>query len=109
MKVHFGTIMRDVQLTTLALAIGFGLALLNTAEGVADFIEGVAEHGHAVHDVLGFTPLPAEGDSLTWVFGGHLFAFGPLVIGLIELGVVWVAAVLVRRMARPDPPQAETP
>jgi hypothetical protein len=33
MKVGFGTVTRDVQLTTLALAIAFGLALINTAEG----------------------------------------------------------------------------
>jgi hypothetical protein len=38
MKVHFGTVMRDVQLTTLALAIAFGLALLETAQGVANFL-----------------------------------------------------------------------
>jgi hypothetical protein len=99
--------MRDVQLTTLALAIGFGLSLINTASGFASFIEGLAEHGHGVHDVLGFPTFPAEGNSLTWVWGGHLFAFGSFVIGLIELGVVWVAAVLVRRRAQPDPPPAE--
>jgi hypothetical protein len=107
MKVGFGAVIRDVQLMTLALAIGFGLALIQMAEGVAYFIEGLAEHGHNVRDVLSFPGLPVEGNSLGWVFGGHLFAFGQLVIGLTMLGVVWVAAVLVRRYAQPDPPQTE--
>ena len=104
MKVSFGSVMRDVQLTTLAFAIGFGLALIQLAEGVAFFIEGLAEHGHNVRDVLDFPGIPAEGNSLTWVFGGHLFSFGQFVIGLIMLGVVWVAAVLVRRKAQPAEP-----
>ena len=100
--------MRDVQLTTLALAIGFGLALIQTAEGVAFFIEGLAEHGRGVHDLLAFAAVPAEGNSLSWVFGGHLFSFGQLVIGLIELGVVLLAAMLVRRHAQADPSPAGT-
>ncbi|HKD93585.1 MAG TPA: hypothetical protein VKB43_02620 [Gaiellaceae bacterium] len=107
MKVSFGSVMRDVQLTTLALAIGFGLALIQLAEGVAFFIEGLAEHGRNARDVLGFPGLPVEGNSLSWVFGGHLFSFGQLVTGLIMLGVVWVVAVLVRRRPEPDVPSAE--
>ncbi len=99
--------MRDVQLTTLAFAIAFGLALIQMAEGVAYFVEGLAEHGHNLRDVLGFPGLPVEGNSLSWVWGGHLFSFGQFVIGLIALGVVWLAAVLVRRRAQPDPPQTE--
>ena len=107
MKADFGTVMQDVQLTTLALAIGFGLALIQMAEGVAYFIQGLAVHGSGVHDIPGFPTLPAEANALTWVFGGHLFEFGQLVNGLIELGVLLLVAILVRRHAQPDAPPAE--
>jgi hypothetical protein len=102
MKVGFGSVMRDVQLTTLALAIAFGLSLIQIAEGVASFIEGLTQHGSGAHQAQF-----EFGVSLSWVFGGHLFAFGQLVQGLIMLGVVWVVAWLVRRRAQPDLPPAE--
>jgi hypothetical protein len=102
MRVHFGTVMRDVQLTTLALAIGFGLALIQTAEGLANFVEGVTQHGSGASEVrFEFGP------SLNWTLGGHLFAFGQLVQGLIELAVVALAAVLARRLARPAASHAD--
>ena len=95
--------MRDVQLMTLALAIAFGLALLETAQGVANFVQGLAEHGSGAREAQF-----AFGTSLNWRFGGHLFAFGGFVEGLIELAVVLLAAILVRRHAQSDSPPAET-
>jgi hypothetical protein len=96
MKVGLVGVLRDVPLTTLALAIGFGLALIQTAQGLATFVEGVTQHGSGAHEIrFEFGP------SLNWFVGGHLFAFGQLVQGLIELAVVALAAVLVRRLTRP--------
>ena len=101
MKLDLGGIVRDVPLSTLALGIALGYSLLATANGVATFIEGLAEHGHGVHDLVG-NYFPGSQYGLTWIFGGHVFAFGQLVLGLIELGTVLLVAGFVRRSARAD-------
>lgn len=99
MKLDLEGIVRDVPLRTLALGIALGYSLLAAANGVAAFIEGLAAHGHGVHDLVG-NYFPGSQYSLTWIFGGHVFTFGPLVQGLIELGTVLLVAALVRRSAR---------
>lgn len=97
MKVDFAGVIRDVQLATLAFAIALGWSLYQAALGVGIFIEGVTVHERGVNQFTGFLTLPQEGTGLTWIWGNHLFIFGQLVLGLIELGTVLLVAMLVRR------------
>lgn len=102
MKVDLAGVLRDVQLTTLAFAIALGWSLYQAALGVATFIESVTVHSHGFGGFPGVAfafPVQA-GYGLTWVWGHHIFAFGQLVLGLIELGAVLLAAALVRRFSR---------
>lgn len=95
MNGDLGQIIRDVPLRTVALGIALGYALLQTAQGVATFFEDLSVHGSAAHEVPSLITVPQY--NLNWVFGGHVFAFGQLVFGLLELGTVLLVAALVRR------------
>jgi hypothetical protein len=92
-------VLRDASLTTIAFAIALGYALLQTAEGVAYFVEGVTAHSHDFGR-FGLASLPQYGQSLTWVWGHRLFTFGQLVSGLIELGTILLVAAFVRRRSK---------
>ena len=94
MKTDLVGVLRDVPLTTLALAIALGLSLIQIAQGVAAFITDATQHGHDLNEGLGL-----YGGGLNWFCGHHLFAFGQFVTGLIELGTVLLIALLVRRLS----------
>jgi hypothetical protein len=103
MKADLAGVLRDVPLTTLAFAIALGWSLYQTALGVATFVEGLTAHGHGLRPFADFVGLPQEGTSLTWIWGGRVFTFGQLVLGLVELGTVLLVAMLVRRhSSRPE-------
>jgi hypothetical protein len=100
MKINLMGLLRDVSLTTLAFAIALGWSLYQFAYGMATFVEGVTVHSRGFDQQLGgFASLPQYGESLTWVWGHHLFTFGQLVMGLIELGTVLLVTMLVRRFS----------
>jgi hypothetical protein len=88
--------LRDVQLGTIALAIALGWSLYQTALGVATLVETYIASGTG-----GWTGyVSAQGIGLTWVWHHHVFTFGQLVLGLIELGTVLLVAAYVRRDSR---------
>ena len=85
-------LLRDTTLTTLAFAIALGWSLFQVAEGVATLIAAALER-------VGPAEFGRDG-MLSWHVAERVFIFGPLVVGLIELGVVLAAIALLRR-ARP--------
>jgi hypothetical protein len=99
MKTNLIGVLRDVQLATLAFAIALGWSLYQAASGLATFVEGVTVHSHGFDQFGPLASLPQYGESLTWVWGHHLFTFGQLVMGLIELGTVLLVTMLVRRFS----------
>ena len=98
MKTNLIGVLRDVQLSTLALAIALGWSLYQTALGVGTFIEGVTTRASPESGCTGY--VPGLGTGLTWVWGDHVFSFGQFVMGLIELVTVLLIAALVRRHSR---------
>jgi hypothetical protein len=96
-------VLRDVSLTTLALAIPLGWSLYQTGQGVAYFVEGIAAHrSPGVLHGGSFFPVSGgiAGGPLTWVVGGRILTFDQLVMGLIELGLVLAVAIYVRHIAQ---------
>jgi hypothetical protein len=81
-------ILRDVTMTGLAFAIAIGWSLLQVAQGVSTFVEGLATH---VSDQGSF----AAG-AMTWTVGHHVLTIDGLVTGLVELAVVLATAAYVR-------------
>jgi len=87
---------RDVTFITLALAIAVGWSLFQVAAGFGDLVMAL------------LTDYPSDAEitasqlyaPLTWDVGGRIVTLGPLVRGLVELGVVIVVAWLVRDHAR---------
>jgi len=96
MRIDLGQLIRDVPLRTLALAIAIGYALLETARGLGYFITVLTEHGHDVGEAFSY----GYGGTMTWVWGHHVFSFGQLATGLVELGAVLLVAALVQRYSR---------
>lgn len=80
--------MRDVTLMTLAFAIALGWALFQVANGL----------GYLVVAALQRTNGP--GPPLSFALGRHVFDFQPLLLGLVEFGVVLAVVLAVRRWIR---------
>jgi hypothetical protein len=101
-KQGLANVLRDVSLTTLALAIALGWSLYQTGQGVAYFVEGIAAHRSGSLNGGSFVPVSGgvAGGPLTWVVGGRLLTFDQLVMGLIELGLVLAVAIYVRHITR---------
>jgi len=99
-RAAFDRLLRDLTLTTLALAIALGWALFQVAEGIAELAAGLLYEIDADQEARGisgfFYPTRYTG-VLVWNVGGRLLTFGHLVVGLIELAVVLVVAVFIYR------------
>ncbi|HEY4346668.1 MAG TPA: hypothetical protein VGM80_03700 [Gaiellaceae bacterium] len=85
-------ILRDVTMTGLAFAIAIGWSLLQVAQGVSTFVEGLATH---VSDQGSYAGSFAAG-AMTWTVGHHVLTIDGLVTGLVELAVVLATAAYVR-------------
>jgi hypothetical protein len=83
-------LLQDTTLTSLAFAIALGWSLIQVAEGLGALITGALPHSG------GDFPFPLLG----WTLGGHILDFQQLLYGLIELALVLVVFLLVRRRAR---------
>ncbi|HEU5491497.1 MAG TPA: hypothetical protein VFU84_11945 [Gaiellaceae bacterium] len=112
MRDAFDRLLRDLTLVTLALAIALGWSLIQVAEGVAGLFAGL------LYEIDGndggpnfFAPyaLTRWGGVLTWDVGGRVLSLGPLVAGLVQLGVVLAVAVFVYRRARTDAKDSAQP
>ena len=96
LRAQLEDLRRDAPLVTLALGIAAAYALLDIAHGVAGFIEGLLTN-QSSDGGLPISFLTGGNDGLSWRLGHRVLTFDRLVTGLIELGVVVSAAVLVRR------------
>jgi hypothetical protein len=98
MRDAFERLLCDATLVAVALAIAFGWALFQVAEGVSA----------TVSTLLTDYPGGADGlhaffEPLTWTVHGRVLTLGPPLRGLIELAVVLAVALLVaRRRATPE-------
>jgi len=96
--------LRNRALVALAFGIALGWALIQVAEGVAGLVAGLLyEIDDSGDGPNFFAPyaLTRWGGVLTWDVGGRVLALGPLVAGLVQLGVVLVAALFVFRRRPP--------
>lgn len=101
-------LLRELTLVTFALAIALGWSLIQVAEGVAQLVTGLlydlGEEGEA--SVGGYFPFTTYSGVLAWTVWGRALTFGPLVAGLVQLGVVLAVAAVVYRRFRADTPGA---
>jgi hypothetical protein len=94
---------RDAPVTTLALGIAGGFALLDLARGVSSFVEGLlTNQSHS--DGFPGSLLAGTSGGLSWQVGHRVLTFDRLLSGLIELAVVATAAILIARRPRELPP-----
>jgi hypothetical protein len=92
LRQNFDRLIRDLTLTTFALAIAGGWALFQVASGLANTITVLLNH---------FPPDELRSSSsyfgvLAWRVGGRILTLGDLVKGLIELAVVVAVALWIR-------------
>ena len=92
MRESLDRLIRDLTLTTLALAIAGGWALFQVASGLANAITTLLNH-FPPGDLYG---RPSYYGVLAWRVGDRILAVGDLVKGLIELALVIAVAVLIR-------------
>ena len=97
MRASLDRLLRDITLITLALAIALGWALFQVAEAIAQLVAGLLYEIEGDNDSFFF---PSRYTTvLVWDVGGRVLMLGPLVVGLIELGVVLVVGLFVYRRA----------
>ena len=99
MREDLDRILQDATLVTIAFAIAIGWSLYQLAHGIAFFIDGLTVHLPAASP-NGLIPYSSESGGLTWIVGRRYIALDGIVIGLLELGVVLLVAVAVRRRVR---------
>jgi large-conductance mechanosensitive channel len=87
-------LLREATLTTLAFAIALGWAFYQAVSGLAALITNALPSLNEAEGQFGLGPL-------AWRLGNHVFAFAPLIQGLIEFAVVLALVLLVRRRFRP--------
>ena len=91
---------RDVPLTTLALGIAAGFAILDLGRGVSSFVEGLLTNEHH-SDFISASFFSGTSGGLSWQVGHRVLTFDRILSALIELAVVAIAAIVVaRRRAR---------
>jgi hypothetical protein len=95
MRETIDRLLRDVTLTSLALAIALGWSLVRVAQGVSDTVTNLLTH-RSSSDLLDLT----GGQPLTWVVGHRVLSLYSLVSGVVELAVVFAVALLVLRYSR---------
>ena len=100
MRETIDRLLRDVTLTSLAVAIALGWSLFQVAQGVSDLVTNLVTHRSAsdLLDLSSFRPL-------TWVVGGRILSLYSLVSGLVDFAVVLAVALLVLRYSRRDAPR----
>lgn len=86
-------LLRETRLTALAFAIALGWSLYQAASGLAYLVTNALQSVDT-GEPFGLGPL-------TWKLGDHVFAFAPLIQGLIELALVLSVVLVVRRRLRP--------
>jgi hypothetical protein len=118
MRESLDRLLRDLTLVTVALAIALGWSLIQVAEGVAALVSGllyeIGEEGPAPNFFAPYA-LTEWGGVLTWDVGGRVLSLGPLVAGLVQLGVVLVVGAFIHRRsttalrakAAPLPPRSQ--
>jgi hypothetical protein len=92
--------LRDATLLTLAFAIAIGWSLFQFAHGVATFLDALTAHLPPEGNNR-FVPFYNEGGGLTWVVGRRVISLDGMFIGLMEVAVVLLVAVIVRRRMAP--------
>jgi hypothetical protein len=90
MRETVDRLLRDVTLLALALAIALGWSLVRVAQGVGDLVANLLQHGSS-SDLLDLR----DAEPLTWVVVGRILSLYSLVIGLVQLAVVLVVALVV--------------
>lgn len=107
MKDELDGLLEDVRLFTIAFAIALGWSLFQLAHGVATFIDGLLIH--LPQGSPGSGSFFGQGSGLTWSVGRRIVTLDGILMGLVELALVLLVAVLVRsRVGRRDPePAAE--
>lgn len=89
-------LIHDTSLMTLAFAIALGWALFQVAQGLSTFV--VTLLGNYSRDRLAIYPgFPEFGGALVWTVGDRVIFLSPLLGGLIELGLVLLVVLAVRR------------
>ena len=94
MRAEIDALLRDLTLVTLALAIAIGWSLFRFASGVSELVATLFIDYPDSAELLRGTRLQ---EPLTWAVGDRILSFGPLLRGSLELAVVLIAALLVRR------------
>ena len=101
MQDELGRLLRDATLLTLAFAIAIGWSLFQFARGVAIFLDALTTHLPPGTNSR-FVPLYNEGSGLTWIVGRRVISLDGMFIGLVEVAVVVLVAVIVRRRMSPQ-------
>jgi hypothetical protein len=104
MKADLRRLLADATLVTLALAIALGWSLYQFAQGAATFVDALTTNLPAgTHDSVPYF----DGGGLTWFVGDRIVTLDGMVRGAIEVGVVVLVAVVVRRVV--SHPSADDP
>jgi hypothetical protein len=90
MRADLEELLREVTLITLAFAIALGWSLYQVASGFAYFVSILLQRFSAEE-------FGSPASDLSWQVGHRVLAFGALVRGLVELGLVLGVILLVRR------------
>src|SRR3954462_6077598 len=96
LREELDRICRDAPLTTLALGIAAGFALLDLGRGVSSFVEGLLTH-RSQADGFPSSFFTGSSGGLTWQVGHRVLTLDRILTGLIELAVVAAAAIIVAR------------
>jgi len=97
MRAGLDRLLHDATLTALAFAIALGWSLYQVAVGVSSLVTTYFTSPNGQDKALFFDVQLSQG--LAWQVGSHVLAFGRLVAGVIELVLVLLIALLVRRRA----------
>ena len=90
MREDLESLLDDITLMTLALAIAIGWSLFNLSRGVADLVNGLLTHVSPSDSGL-------FASSVEWTIGHRILDLEGLLYGAIELAVALSAALLVVR------------
>jgi hypothetical protein len=78
-----------LSLWRIAFAVAAGFAIWSVLNGISRFVLALATNDNSY-----------DYDPLSWTVGGRTLAFGGIVGGLVELGVLLAVAWWVRRRSR---------
>jgi hypothetical protein len=97
MRRALDSLLRDLTLVSIALAIALGWSLFQLASGVSDlitlfFVNYDAENAAAF----------GSSQPLTWTVGDRVLSFYPLLRGAVQLVVVLAVALFIRSRYEAD-------